>query len=120
MKALIGCAAIIIALAAVRQRGKGMLKALPLVGLQGIIRDTMGYWERRLAALSDVTKQTSAIACKKNRRIDLTAICEMTRNASSLSPDTKTYMGRRDGPFRRNVWICNQGTLRGSDGELFY
>jgi hypothetical protein len=37
------------------------------VGLLGIIRGTMGYWERRLAALSDAMKQTNATACKKNQ-----------------------------------------------------
>ena len=60
-----------------------MLKGLSSVELPGIIRDTMGYWERRLAALSDVTKQTSTIAWKETRSINLTAICEMERSASS-------------------------------------
>jgi hypothetical protein len=45
------------------------------VGLRGIIQGTTGYWERRLAALSDVTKQTNATACKKIRY--LTAIREV-------------------------------------------
>jgi hypothetical protein len=53
--------------------------------LQGIIRGTTGYWERRLAALSDVTRQTSATACKKTRSINLTAIYEMARSASSAT-----------------------------------
>jgi hypothetical protein len=39
------------------------------VELQGIILGTMGYWERLLAALSDVTKQTSTIAWKETRSI---------------------------------------------------
>jgi hypothetical protein len=47
------------------------------VGLRGIIQGTTGYWERRLAALSDVTKQTNATACKKIRLINLTAIREV-------------------------------------------
>jgi hypothetical protein len=29
---------------------RAVLKALPSVGLQGIILDTMAFWERRLAA----------------------------------------------------------------------
>ena len=56
---------------------------LPSVALRGTIRDTMGYWEQRLAALSDVTKPTSATACKETRSINPTASCEMERNASS-------------------------------------
>ena len=51
--------------------------------LQGIILGTMGYWERLLAALSDVTKPTSVTACKGSRAFNLTAICEMVRSASS-------------------------------------
>ena len=51
--------------------------------LRGIILGTMGYWERRLAALSDVTKQTSTTAWKETRSINLTATCEMVRSASS-------------------------------------
>lgn len=83
MKAFIGCAAIIIALATVSSaEAKGCLKGAA-VGGQGIIRGTMGYWERRLAALSDVTKQTSTTAWEETRSINLTAICEMERSASS-------------------------------------
>jgi hypothetical protein len=54
------------------------------VGLQGTIRGTMVYWERRQAALSDVTKPTSTTACKEIRSFNLTAICEiMVSSASS-------------------------------------
>ena len=74
----------------------GVLKALPSVASQGIIRGTMVYWERRLAALSDVTKQISVTACKKTRSINMTAICEMARSASSLSNKSK---GPLDEPF---------------------
>ena len=65
------------------QTQRGVLKGLPSGELQGIMRGTMGYWERRLAALSDVTKQTSTTAWKETRSINLTAICEMERSASS-------------------------------------
>jgi hypothetical protein len=66
-----------------QQRQRGVLKELSSVELQGIILGTMGYWERLLAALSDVTKQTSTIEWKETRSINLTAICEVERSASS-------------------------------------
>ena len=66
---------------------RDVLRALRSVALQDTIRDTMGYWERRLAALSDVTKPTSATVCKETRSINLIAICEMARNASSAMDD---------------------------------
>jgi hypothetical protein len=84
MKAFIGCAAVLIVLAATTgAEAKGCLKSAAVVALQGTIRATMDYWERRLAALSDVTKPTSTTACKEIRSINLTAICEMERNASN-------------------------------------
>ena len=68
MKAFIGGAAIIIALATVTSaEAKGCLKGAVLVELQGIIRGTTGYWERGLAALSDATKQTSTNRMEKNQ-----------------------------------------------------
>lgn len=48
----------------------------------------MGYWERRLAALSDVTKPTNAIACQETSSINLIAICGMERNAFSVTADS--------------------------------
>ena len=102
MKALIGCAAVLVALATVTslRRQRGALKALPSVALQGIIRGTMVYWERRPAALSDVTKPTSATACKEIRSFNLTAICEMERSASStIAGLVELIEGPKPGPF---------------------
>jgi hypothetical protein len=62
---------------------RGVLRARQSVALQVTIPGTMDYWERRLAAPSDVTKPTSAIACKETRWINLTGICEIEKNASS-------------------------------------
>jgi hypothetical protein len=66
-----------------QQTQRAVLKALPSVVLQAIILDTMAFWERRLAVLSDATKQISATECKETRPINLTAICEMEKSASS-------------------------------------
>ena len=52
MKALIGCAAVLIALAAVTAAdAKGCLKGAAVGGVQGTIRGTMGYWERAGCAI---------------------------------------------------------------------
>jgi len=67
------------------------------------MRDTMGYWERRLAALSDVTKPISATACKETRLINLIAICEMARNVSSAIAGWQNLSGPQLGPARRNA-----------------
>jgi hypothetical protein len=62
---------------------KECLKGAAVGGVAGHYSRTMGYWERRLVALSDVTKPTSATACKKTTSIKPTTICELERNASS-------------------------------------
>jgi hypothetical protein len=50
----------------------------------------MGYWERRRAALSDVTKPPNATACKGTKTINLITICGMEKNACSGSAGDKT------------------------------
>jgi hypothetical protein len=68
-----------------QQRQRAVLKVLPSGASRAILLDTMEFWELRLAALSDVTKQTSATGCKKTIPINLTANSEMERSASSAN-----------------------------------
>jgi hypothetical protein len=99
MKVLIGCAAVLIAVAAVSAAdAKGCLKGAAVGGVAGhYILATMGYWERRPVALSDVTKPTSVTACKETSSISLTAICEMERSASSAmpGPQIRAFLSQR-------------------------
>ena len=76
--------AVLIALAAVTAAdAKGCLKGAAVGGVAGHYWATMVYWERLRAALSDVTKPTSATACKETKSFNLTTICGMERSASS-------------------------------------
>ena len=93
---------------------RGVLKALRSVGLQGTIRATMVYWERRRAALSDVTKPTSATACKETKSFNLTTICGMERSASSAIAGLVKLIGApKPGPF------CNGSDFQAGNTAWF-
>ena len=83
MKALSGIAAVLIVLATVAAaNAKGCIKGAAVGAVAG---HYSGYWEQRLAALSDVTKPTNVTACKETSPINLIVICGMERNAFSAS-----------------------------------
>jgi hypothetical protein len=61
------------------------------VALQGTIRDTTVYWERQLAASSDVTKPTNVTGCKETRSTALTATGKIERSAPKLGPHRNAF-----------------------------
>jgi hypothetical protein len=68
-----------------QQTQRAVLKALPSVAWRAIMLGTMEFWARQLAALSDVTKQTSAIEYKQIIPIKLTTNSAKERSASSAA-----------------------------------
>jgi hypothetical protein len=60
----------------------------------------MEFWEPRVAALYDVTKQTSATGWKQTRPMNLSAnFAKVTSASSAIAHSTKSK-GLRTGPFR--------------------
>ena len=58
---------------------------LPSVASQAILLDTMEFWERRPAALSDVTKRENAPRCKQTSSTQMTANYAKVRSATSAT-----------------------------------
>ena len=96
MKALIGFATVLVALAAVTTAdAKGCLKGAAVGGVAGHYSGHHGLLGAAAGCAIGRHEANGVTACKGSRAFNLTAICEMVRSASSTIKDLQNHRALR-------------------------